>query len=43
MDQMEMIHPLIEEIVELQKKGVEPEEINKIISNARDELKKLKS
>ena len=42
MDQMEMIHPLIEEIVELQKKGVEPEEINKIISNAREELKKLK-
>jgi len=42
MDQMEMIHPLIEEIVVLQKQGVETEEINKIISNAREELKKCK-
>lgn len=43
MDQMEMIHPLIEEIVELQKKGVESEKINKIILKARGDLKKLKS
>ena len=43
MDQMEMIHPLIDEIVELQKKGVESEKINKVILKARDDLKKLKS
>ena len=42
MDQMEMIHPLIEEIVELQKKGVESEKINKVILKAREELKELK-
>ena len=43
MDQVEMIHPLTEEIVELQKKGVESEKINKVILKARDDLKKLKS
>jgi formylmethanofuran dehydrogenase subunit E len=37
-----LLAPLIQEVSILLSKGIEPDEINKIISNAREELKKLK-
>lgn len=38
-----LLGPLVQEVSILLSKGVEPGEINKIISNAREELKKLKN
>jgi len=37
-----LLGPLIQEVSILLSKGIEPDEINKIISNTREELKKLK-
>lgn len=37
-----LLSPLIQEVSMLLSNGIEPDEINKIISNARKELKKLK-
>jgi formylmethanofuran dehydrogenase subunit E len=41
-EQMELIHPLLEEIINLQKQGIEQEKINKIISNAIEQLKQMR-
>jgi formylmethanofuran dehydrogenase subunit E len=42
-EQMEMIHPLLEEIIQLQNKGIEQVKINKIILNAIEQLKQIKN
>ena len=42
-EQMELVHPLIEEIINLQKQGIEQEKINKIISNAIEQLKQMRN
>ena len=42
-EQMELIHPLLEEIIRLQKKGIEQKKINAIILHAIEPLKQIKN
>jgi hypothetical protein len=42
-EQMELIHPLIEEIVQLQNKGIEQERIDKVILHAIEQLKQMRN
>ena len=42
-DQMELIHPLVQEILQVQRKGIEPDKINKIILHAIEQLKRLEN
>lgn len=42
-EQMELIHPLLEEISHLRKNGIEQEKINEIIKNAIEQLKQIEN
>lgn len=42
-DQMELIHPLVQEILQVQRKGMEPDKIDKIILHAIEQLKRLEN
>jgi len=40
-EQMELIHPLMEEIIQLQNKGIKQERIDKVILHAIEQLKQM--
>ena len=42
-EQMELVHPLIEEIIQLQNKGIEQKRINKVILHAIKQLKQMRN
>jgi formylmethanofuran dehydrogenase subunit E len=42
-EQMELVHPLIEEIIQLQNKGIKQERIDKVILHAIEQLKKMRN
>ena len=42
-EEMELVHPLIEEIIHLQNKGIEKERIDKVILHAIEQLKQMRN
>jgi len=42
-EQMKLVHPLIEEIIQLMNKGIEQERIEKVILHAIEQLKKMRN